>query len=46
MCRHNFNQLSPDQTLENTKKVCKTVGGLYQLQRIALLVMYDVLPTT
>ena len=35
-----------DQTLENTKKICETVGGLCQLQRMALLVMYDVLPTT
>ena len=31
---------------ENTKKICKTVGGSYQLQRMTLLVMYDVLPTT
>ena len=35
-----------DQTLENTKKICKTVGGLCQLRRMALLVMYDVLSTT
>ena len=30
------------EPLENTKKICKT----YQLQRMALLVMYEVLPTT
>ena len=35
-----------DQTLENAKKICETFGGLCQLQRMALLVMYDVLPTT
>ena len=35
-----------DQTLENTKKIFETVGGLCQLQRMALLVMYGVLPTT
>ena len=31
---------------ENTKKICKTVGGLYQLQRMTLLVMYDVFQET
>ena len=30
------------QTIENTKKICGTVGSLCQLQRMALLVMYDV----
>ena len=38
--------ISCQQTTDNTKKICKAVGGSYQLQRLALLVMYDVLPTT
>ena len=43
---HNFNNFSTDRTLENTKNKNKTVGGSHQLQGIALLVMYGVLPTT
>ena len=45
-CKVKYVSIITDQTLENTKNICETVGGLCQLQRMALLVMYDVLPTT
>ena len=44
--KQNCNQLSTDQTHEHINKIYKTVGCSYELQRRALLVMYDVLPTT